>query len=248
MTTGSDSEQIKRFGRRDRIEHMLVMFIFLVLTLTGFPQKFHEAGFSHRLVQLLGGIEQVRWIHRSAGGLFTGLVVFHLHSLILSVLRGRSSLAMVPSLRDFRDSIQMIRYYLGATKQPPEFGRFDYREKFEYWGLVLGSFIMISTGFTLMYPVLATHVIPGQFIPAAKVAHSNEGLMAFLVVITWHIYNVHFAPGAFPMNKTMFTGTISKHHLKRDHALEYARMFPEEVAKTAEETQTNISPDENPKA
>ena len=63
----------------------------------------------------------------------------------------------------------------------------------------------------------------------AKVAHSNEGLMAFLVVITWHVYNAHFAPDIFPFNKTIFTGKISKHHMQKDHPLEYERLFPAEA-------------------
>ena len=222
-------EPIRRFGPRDRIEHALVMLIFLVLALTGLPQKFHELAFSHWLVELLGGIERVRWLHRFSGWLFAGLVFLHLSSVTLRLLRGRSSLAMVPSLRDFQDAIQMVRYHLGAAQTPPPLEHFDYREKFEYWGMVLGGVIMISTGLALMFPVLATHVLPGELIPAAKVAHSNEGLLAMLVLITWHLYHVLLAPGVFPLNKSMFTGTISKHHLKRDHALEYERLFPDET-------------------
>ncbi|HEX7614487.1 MAG TPA: hypothetical protein VF554_04325, partial [Thermoanaerobaculia bacterium] len=53
------------------------------------------------------------------------------------------------------------------------------------------------------------------------------GLMAFLVVITWHIYNAHLAPGIFPFDPAIFTGKISKERLRHEHRLEYARLYGE---------------------
>jgi cytochrome b subunit of formate dehydrogenase len=137
---------------------------------------------------------------------------------------------MVPTRKDFQDTVTTLRYYLRLSDVHAEFDRFDYREKFEYWGIVMGGIIMIVTGFVLFFPMAVTHWLPGQLVPAAKVAHSNEGLMAFLVVITWHIYNVHFAPEVFPFNKTMFTGKISREHMRQHHGLEYARRFPSDTA------------------
>lgn len=113
-------------------------------------------------------------------------------------LRRRAALSLVPDAKDFRDAAATLRYQLGTAPKPPEFDRFDYRQKFEYWGLLLGGSVMVATGFLLLFPLLATAVLGGQFVPAAKVAHSNEGLMAFLVVLTWHIFNAHLSPEAFP--------------------------------------------------
>ena len=145
---------------------------------------------------------------------------------------GRSALAMVPRPKDFRDAVVTIRYYLRMSDERAQFDRFDYKEKFEYWGLVFGGLIMITTGFLLLFPILATKVLPGQVIPAAKLAHGNEGLMAFLVVVVWHLYNVLLAPEIFPMNRTIFTGKISRERMRHEHPLEYARRFPEEAAQT----------------
>ena len=222
-------DDVVRFGARDRIEHLLVIVIFFLLALTGLPQKFHEAALSKFIVDALGGIAQVRYLHRTAGVIFAVMTLVHLVTVLAGVVTGRSSLAMVPGAKDFRDAVTTLRYYLRISDERAQFDRFDYKEKFEYWGIVFGGLIMITTGFALLYPIEATRLLPGQLIPAAKVAHGNEGLMAFLVVILWHIYNVVFAPEVFPGSKTIFTGKISRERMRHEHPLEYARMFPEEA-------------------
>jgi formate dehydrogenase subunit gamma len=224
------SEYVVRFSLRQRAEHFLVMVIFIALAVTGFPQKFFDASWAGVATDALGGLARMRWLHRAAGILFAVLTLVHVVSAIAGAASGKMRLSMVPSRKDFIDAITMLRYYLRLADVPARFDRFDYREKFEYWGLIIGAFVMVSTGFILLYPIPLTRLLPGELIPVAKVAHSNEGLMAFLVVITWHIYNAHFAPDIFPFNKSIFTGRISKEHLRKDHPLEYARLFPGEAS------------------
>ena len=66
---------------------------------------------------------------------------------------------------------------------------------------MVGSVIMVLTGFILFFPVQASlSSCPGEIIPAAKVAHSNEGLMAFFVITIWHIFNAHLNPDVFPFD------------------------------------------------
>jgi len=226
------SEYIVRFSVRQRVEHAAVMTLFLVLAITGFPQKFYDAGWAAAFVDLIGGIGRLRWIHRAAGIVFAVLSVGHLAALVFETATGRVAMSMIPTRKDFIDVIQQLRYYLRLSETHARFDRFDYREKFEYWGLVFGGLIMVTTGFVLYFPIALTRYLPGELIPVAKVAHSNEGLMAFLVVIIWHIYNAHFAPDIFPFNKTIFTGRISIEHLKKEHPLEYERLFPDAAGET----------------
>jgi hypothetical protein len=175
-------------------------------------------------VDVLGGIDAVRWLHRASGVLFAVLFVVHVVGAAWPTLRHKAALTLVPEAKDFRDAAATLRYQLGTAPKPPAFDRFDYRPKFEYWGLLLGGSVMVATGFLLLFPLLATAVLGGQFVPAAKVAHSNEGLMAFLVVLTWHIFNAHLSPEAFPGDTTIFTGRIGKERLRHEHVLEYARL------------------------
>jgi cytochrome b subunit of formate dehydrogenase len=110
------------------------------------------------------------------------------------------------------------------TEQHPQYDRYTYKEKFEYWGLVVGNVIMVMTGFILFFPVEAATIIPGEFIPAAKVAHSNEGLMAFFVITIWHIFNAHLNPDVFPFDASIFTGKVSRERYLHEHPLELARL------------------------
>jgi formate dehydrogenase subunit gamma len=223
-------DQVVRFSVRQRLEHAGVMMLFVVLAVTGFPQKFADASWAGPFVDALGGIAVVRWLHRAAGVLFTVLAVGHLALAALTAARGRTRLAMIPTRKDFSDVLVMLRYYLGRSPERARFDRFDYREKFEYWGLVFGALIMGATGVVLLFPIRFASWLAGELIPVAKVAHSQEGLMAFLVVLVWHMYNAHLAPEVFPFNRTIFTGRISLEHLRQDHPLEYERLFPEAPA------------------
>jgi cytochrome b subunit of formate dehydrogenase len=145
---------------------------------------------------------------------------------VLALMR-RTGMTMVPTRRDFTDAIQQVGWYLGLAKESAKFDRFDYRQKFEYWGMLIGSLVMVVTGLILYLPLLFTRYFPGELVPVARVAHSNEGLLAFLVVIIWHIYNAHLSPDVFPFDTSIFTGRISRERMRHEHPLELARLTQE---------------------
>ena len=230
------SDYLQRFSLRQRVEHFLVMSIFTLLALTGFPQKFYDATWAHSIVGLFGGMERMRFVHRMCGIAFATLSVLHVTTIGLKVATGRARPTLVPNRKDFGDAVLTIRYYLGLSDHHAAFDRFDYRQKFEYWGLLLGGVLMVLTGLILYFPLVALRFLPGEFVPAAKVAHSNEGLMAFLVVITWHVYNAHLSPDTFPFDTSIFTGKISRERMEHEHPLELARMESTEVPEEAKTT------------
>lgn len=220
----SNEPTVVRFSVKQRIEHFSVMVLFTLLVLTGFPQKWPTSDWSAWIAGFFGGVEQARVIHRWCGVLFAVVTVIHLASAVFLVVSKKALPTLIPNRQDFRDAIQTLRYYMGLEETQASFDRFDYRQKFEYWGMVMGGALMVVTGFMLLFPIVATQFLPGEFIPVAKTAHSNEGLLAFLVVITWHIFNAHFSPEAFPFDKSIFTGRVTVHKVKHEHPLEWERI------------------------
>lgn len=224
---------IVRFSPWRRGEHFAIMVVFILLCLTGLPQKFFEQGWARWTIELVGGVERARWLHRACGLLFAALTIGHLVGATWLVATRRARLSLVPERKDFTDAITTLKYYLGMTQTQPRFDRFDYRQKFEYWGMVLGSLVVIGTGIVLMWPVMVAQYLPGQLIPVSKVAHSNEGLMAFLVIIVWHIYNAHLSPDVFPFDSSIFTGRVSVERMRHEHPLEYERLMKEEPGRVS---------------
>jgi cytochrome b subunit of formate dehydrogenase len=225
MADVETSEYVVRFSFWARFQHAAIILLFGLLLLTGMPQKWPYAEASRWVIEHLGGIFVTRWLHRAAGVAFSCLLVAHLAIAIAGVVSRRTQPSMLLSRKDFRDAIDNLRYYVGYAETPPPFGRFDYRQKFEYWGLIFGALIMAVSGFILYFPILLSRVLPAELIPAAKVMHSAEALLAFLIVLIWHMAGAHLTPESFPMDTSIFTGKVRKDKLRREHTLEYEDLF-----------------------
>lgn len=223
----SDPEYFLRISWRRRLEHHAGAILFIVLVATGLAQRFHSAAWADWLILALGGIDATRVVHRVAGLLFALLNVQHiLVALHGTVFRGWRP-SMVINGKDFQDLIDNLRYYFGLSDRPARCDRYDYRQKFEYWGVVLGGVLMVVTGFMLWFPIRLFQLLPflpGQSIPAAKIAHSNEAMLALLVIVIWHIYNAVLSPEVFPLDTAIFTGRISRERMLHEHPLEYERL------------------------
>ncbi len=209
------------------LEHHLNALIFVALCATGLAQKFHDSDWAATLIGALGGIDQTRLVHRYCGIAMTVILVQHLLVAVYLVLVRRVRPAMLINLKDFGDVVRNIRYYLGGSSQPARCDRFDYKQKFEYWGVIMGGVLMAVTGLMLWAPTTVLRwfsFLPGQVIPAAKVAHSNEAMMAFLIIVTWHIYNSIFSPEVFPLDTVVVHGRISAKRMMHEHPLEYERL------------------------
>jgi cytochrome b subunit of formate dehydrogenase len=215
---------IKRFGIGRIVEHQANALVFALLVITGLSQRFHEYKASHWIIKTIGGVDSMRIIHRWSGIIFALLIAVHIVTGIYGIMKKRWPASMMVNMNDFRNAMENMRYYFGITNHPALCDRYDYKQKFEYWGVIAGGFLMISTGLVLWFPVDVARFLPGEVIPAAKAAHSNEALLAFLVIIIWHIYNSIFSPEVFPLDTAVFTGMISRERMVHEHPLELARI------------------------
>ena len=228
IAAGATEETVVRFHASQRALHALVMVAFIVLAITGMPQRFSEFAWSQWMIEHMGGIYVTRFIHRVFAWVFVFAALLHVGIVLYHVLIRKGPLSMMLTIRDVRDAIVAFRYDLGISNQEPKYGRFDFRQKFEYWGMFFGGAVMIVSGILLYFPVTVTRLLPGEFIPAAKALHGYEGLMALLVIIVWHLYGAHFGPEKFPFDRSIFTGRISRERMRKEHPLEYEQLLEKE--------------------
>ena len=209
-----------RFSVAQRLEHFILILSFSILGLTGLPQKYPLSPISTAVVQGLGGIESIRVIHRIAATVFLLESIYHLAVVGYSLFVQRRQASMLPGLKDLQDAIQVFMYNLGLGKHEPKMERFNFVEKAEYWAMLWGLFVMAVTGFMLWNPIATTKVLPGVVIPAAKVAHGGEAVLAVLAIILWHFYGVHIKR----FNTSMFNGKMDRKAMEEEHGLELARI------------------------
>jgi len=219
----SPHRSIVRFDAHQRAQHFIMMSSVLLLCLTGMPQKFSSFGFSQWLIGVFGGLDTARAIHRFAGFAMIFSSVYHLAYLAYTwvVLKRPIPVWMIPTPKDALDFFQTVAYHLHLVKEKPQFGRFSYVEKFDYWAVFWGVPIMAGTGLILMYPLVATGILPGVAVPVATIAHSDEAVLASGWLLTVHFYNAHLAPHIFPFNRSIFTGRVEEHRYAEEHPLEY---------------------------
>jgi formate dehydrogenase gamma subunit len=209
-----------RFPVAQRIEHIILLVSFFLLGLTGLVQKFAGSPIAESLIQLLGGVENVRVIHHASAIVFALLSIYHVIELLYKMYVRRVELTMLPGLRDVTDALDVVRYNLGLTKEHPKLPRYNFAEKAEYWALVWGGIVMGLTGFILWNPIAVAKILPGQVIPAAKAAHGLEAILAVLAIFIWHFYSVHVKL----FNRSMFNGKMTRKQMEEEHGEELERL------------------------
>jgi thiosulfate reductase cytochrome b subunit len=240
---------VRRFPKLYRNLHIMVIVSFISLALTGMTLKFSYAPWAKVLSRLLGGFEAAGFIHRVAATItFT---YFAIHVVDLIRRKRQSGLSwrrfvtgpsgMLPGLLDFKEFWGSIKWFLGVGPRP-EYGRWTYWEKFDYFAVFWGVAIIGMTGLLLWFPEVFTHVIPGWVLNVATIIHSDEALLAVGFIFTIHFFNTHFRPEKFPMDTVIFTGTVPLEEFKRDRPAEYERMA------RSGELQLMLEPAPDPKA
>jgi len=220
---------VERMSLHQRWQHVILFASFITLVITGFALKFPDSWFA----SLLGMSERVRGItHRVAGVLLIGVGLYHTFYIAFFQDGRRLMLDFLPTPKDAADAIGTLRYYLGLGREKPQFRRFSYAEKAEYWALVWGLFVMAGTGIMLWAKVLVGHLLARWWLDVATAIHLYEAVLATLAIFVWHFYQVFFDPDVYPMNWAWWDGKISYEHYREEHGLDSETLLAAAPTKT----------------
>ena len=215
-------ETVLRMNLGFRIAHWGIMVSFPTLAFTGFALKYPEFWWSKPLLLWESAAGWRGGLHRTAAVVMLLAIVYHCVHLARNK-RDRSFLwAMIPTIRDATDMVQVFRYNLGLTKQEPKFAKFNYAEKVEYLAFMWGSVVMAVSGFLLWFNNFALRHYPKWVTDAATAVHWYEAILATFAIIIWHFYMVIFDPMVYPMDTAWINGKIPADHYRHSRP-EYFR-------------------------
>ena len=218
-----------RIAAYHRALHGLLMASFLGLAATGMPIRFHQESWASRLAHGLGGFDALLFFHCTFAVLLSLCFLLHLAYIFKvaflekqpGIFWGPSS--MVPQPKDLQDMFQHFRWFFGLGP-PPRFDRLTYWEKFDYWAVFWGMFIIGSTGYMLWFSSFFGRLVPGWVFNIALLIHADEALLAVWFIFAVHFFNSHLRPQKFPMDLVIFTGRVSEKELRKERPQEYERL------------------------
>jgi cytochrome b subunit of formate dehydrogenase len=244
IRTQQDDEWFTRFLPFERFLHLLVVTSFLLLVITGMPLKFSSTHWARVVFDIIGGPETARTLHHF-GALITFLYFgLHLVSLVGRAWGGRKAVrdpatgrfkwrrlwqvlfgpdSMVPTLQDWRDFVAHNQWFFGKAAKP-QFDRWTYWEKFDYFAVFWGVAIIGASGLVMWFPTFFTRFLPGWIINIALLVHSDEALLAAGFIFAIHFFNTHFRLEKFPMDTVIFSGRVSKAELLHERRRWYDRL------------------------
>jgi cytochrome b subunit of formate dehydrogenase len=221
----------RRFPKLYRNLHIMVIVSFIGLALTGMTLKFSYSNWAWALSRLLGGFEAAGYIHRVCAAITFTYFALHIRDMMrrkrqskqswFKFITGPSGMMFGP--RDMAEFWSSVKWFLGRGKRP-DYGRWTYWEKFDYFAVFWGVAVIGISGLLLWFPTFFTRFVPGAVLNVATIVHSDEALLAVGFIFTVHFFNTHFRPEKFPMDTVIFTGTIPVDEFKIDRPREYREL------------------------
>lgn len=213
-----------RMSLHMRIQHILFALFITVLSVTGLALLFSDTAFGAYLIALEGGFESRGNIHRLAA---VGLILISIYHIlfILFTYSGRKEVReRAITGRDISTFKESINYTLGNTSEQPKVAKYGLGQKLHYWLAGIFTVSMIISGVILWDRTAGMAIFGPWVMPLLRILHGYEGLLAFIIVVIWHLYEVHLSPRNFPMSQVWLTGKMPLKKAKEFHSLEYERL------------------------
>ncbi|MCX6634996.1 MAG: hypothetical protein NT090_07945 [Acidobacteria bacterium] len=228
---GHGEVHVRRFELFQRNLHLMVIFSFIGLALSGMTLKFSYAGWAKVLARLLGGFEGAGLFHRFCALLTFAYFGLHVWDLARRRKRGGKTWremitgqhSMLFNRTDWHELVGSLKWFLGLGPRP-DYGRWTYWEKFDYFAVFWGVAVIGGTGLLLWFPEFFTRFMPGWMVNVATTIHSDEALLAVGFIFTVHFFNTHFRPEKFPIDTVIFTGGMPLEEFKIDRPREYQEL------------------------
>jgi len=186
----------RRFAWGWRVNHWLLVLSLMLLVFTGMVVMYPNTNWAQTLVSLFGGPGPLTRIHHWAGVVFLLVISGHVGVILVRLLRDRDfdwfgPDSLLPRRQDWEDVKGQFRWYFGMGEQP-RFGRWTYWEKFDYWAVYWGAFIIGLSGLLLWFSDAVGTVLPGWVFNLAMIAHGLEAFLAVMTLFVVHFSNNHF--------------------------------------------------------
>ena len=217
-----------RFTAGQRFLHATLFTAFLVLAATGLTMRFSESFWARKLALDMGGFGTILFLHKFWASVLTIAFLIHVKEVFQRSLVHRDKGvfwgpdSMVANWKDVKDLLGHFRWFLGLGPRP-QFERYSYWEKFDYWAVFWGMIVIGFSGYAMWFAPFFAQFLPGWALNAALVIHSEEGLLAILFIFSIHFVNTHLRPHSFPMDMVIFTGVESEEEFIHKRPLEYER-------------------------
>ena len=220
---------VRRFALGWRVGHLAFALITMTLVLTGTTALYSDSAWAPLVAKAFGGPRVMGLVHRISAALFVGIFVIHFVYVMQKLLRSRRFRwfgpdSLIPNWKDLSDCWGMFKWFVGKGPKP-QFDRWTYFEKFDYWAVFWGVNIIGWSGLMLAFPHVTARYLPGWVFNVGTLVHGEEAFLAAVFLFTVHFFNNHFRPDKLPPpDVVMFTGTQSLEEFRRDHGAQYRRL------------------------
>jgi formate dehydrogenase subunit gamma len=193
---------VKRYERRDRLNHWFVALMFVLAGLSGLA-FFHPSMFF--FTNFFGGGPWTRILHP-----FLGLLMV-LGFVVLFVRLWRDNVWRAADSEWARQSGRLLR---GDEEHMPPVGKYNAGQKGVFWLFAICLLLLLVTGFVFWRPWFAPY-FPIPVIRVAVLIHAAAGALLVLGVIV-HVYAAIWVKGSV---RAMTRGYVSEPWARQHHRL-----------------------------
>jgi cytochrome b subunit of formate dehydrogenase len=221
-------KHFRRFSWQWRVNHWSLALSVMTLTLTGMVVMFPQAPWAVFTIELLGGTTNFGYVHRTAAVIFLLAVFGHAIVVLFKLIRSKDfdwfgPDSLLPRKKDWADMKGQFKWFFGKGKAP-RFDRWAYWEKFDYWAVYWGAFVIGLSGLILWFSPFFSQFLPGWVFNLSTLAHGLEAFLAVMTLFVVHFFNNHFRPSKFPLDTVMFIGSWDLDEFKEERPEEYERL------------------------